>query len=193
MMMHDDYYHYTIIPRGFVPTTPRLPTIYRICLPTMAPPETFNGHVVSRAMVTCNLRGRNTHTYLYKTPWSLGGYDDYGAWRVFSDHYPRFPIGNLALLQVRLGGRLVACVQTAQSATIDHEFRDTIGDAYDYCMGHFQLHIRQDSRRFVSILLQCGPYGSSDEYQASNIGSLWDFLQEVDVRYTQIMMISFFD
>ena len=159
----------------------------------MSPPSTFAGHWVERAMVTCNLRG--TSKYLYKTPWIDGGYDDFDCWRVHSDFFPEFDVSDLAYLQVRVAGRLVACVQTAQCTRIHCHFRDYIGDmAYEgeTRTGHFQLDIFQDSRRFVSLLLRCGPFDTKEDYKDATQGSLWSFLQDLE-GYAHIMMISFRD
>ena len=162
----------------------------------MPPPSSFDGHWVERAMVTCNLRGRSTRKYLYKTPWIEGGYDDYDAWRVHSDFFPEFEASQIENLQVRIAGRLIACVQTAQQTRIHCFFRDYIGDmAYDPVSGtgHFQLDVFQDSRRFVSVLLRCGHFATKEHYQTVNLQSLSSFLQDVHGGYAHIMMISFRD
>ena len=160
----------------------------------MPPPSTFGGHWVERAMVTCNRRGNSK--YLYKTPWSEGGYDDFDCWRVHSDYYPDFNVAYVAFIQVRIAGRLVACVQTAQCVQISRNFRDFIGDmAYDHGSGtgHFQLDIWQSRSRFASLLLRCGPFNTNEHYNSVSTDSIWSFLQDLDGGYAHIMMISLRD
>ena len=157
------------------------------------PPAAYGGERVPRwNVVTCNLRGKTTK-YLYKTPWEQGGYDDYDAWRVYSNYLPEFDVGKLTDLEVRIGGRLVASVRTATHSTLHRTFRDTT-EAYmsDYQQGHFQLDIQQNTRKTVSLLLCCGWYQTKDEYYQTNLDSLQGF-QEGPAQKVQILMISFVD
>ena len=158
-----------------------------------SPPETFGGERVPRwNVVTCNLRGSNTK-YLYKTPWETGGYDDYGAWRVYSNNLPEFAISKLRHLEVRVGGRLVASVPTATRVYLHRWFRDTtIAYMSDYGQGHFQLDIQQGRWKTVSLLLCCSWYQTKKQYDEVCLDSI-SSLEDGPAEKVQILMISFID